>query len=528
MPGYLGSIENSQSNRFTLSFNDSVLESAFLNEYRENSLRVILTYIPWIALAFVIGSVFPFTLLRYFSLGCLGFLLLGYLYFRLFPPGDHVMQLILTATGISLGCFYAYGLIALQGSAIQWFVILLIMLHTVSTSLAIPIRFSYSVVTVTLIWFGFGFVAFVLSDLSTVKAIVQFISLGSLNFICLFVVYQQESSTRANFYQRRVIEEREEKVTELSEFLKKMFGRYFSPEVMNSLIENPLAIELGGERRSVTITMTDLRGFTALSERLEPEQVVQMLNVYFEVMVEVVLKYNGTINEIIGDALLIIFGAPQEMPDRAQRAVACAIEMQNAMADVNKRNSAQGLSELSMGIGLNEAEVIVGNIGSAKRIKYGVVGSGVNMTSRIESYTVGGQILISESVMKTVGDQLRIDSQQEVLTKGAEHPINIYEVGGISGLYNLVLREKETAMETLTQEIPVHYSVIGGKTVGDRRIDGHVIRLSKFCAEIVTNESLELLTNLKLNLDDVEGDLCAKDSYGKVTGIETMKKVVSL
>ena len=108
--------------------------------------------------------------------------------------------------------------------------------------------------------------------------------------------------------------------------------------------------------------------------------------------------------------------------------------MQNAMADVNKRNSAQGLPELAMGIGLNEAEVIVGNIGSAKRIKYGVVGSGVNMTSRIESYTVGGQILISESVMKTVGDQLRIDSQQEVLTKGAEHPINIYEVGGISGL----------------------------------------------------------------------------------------------
>ena len=270
MPGYLDSIENSQFNRFTLSFNDPVLESAFLNEYRENFLRVILSYIPWIAIGFVIGSVFPFTLLRYFSLGCLGYLFLGYLYFRLFTPGEHVMQLILTVAGISLGCFYAYGLIALQGTGIQRYMILLIMLHTVSTSLAIPIRFSYSVVTVTLIWLGFGFVAFVLSDLSTVKAIVQFISLGSLNFICLFIAYQQEFSTRANFYQRRVIKKREEKVTELSEFLKKMFGRYFSPEVMNSLLENPLALELGGERRSVTITMTDLRGFTALSERLEP------------------------------------------------------------------------------------------------------------------------------------------------------------------------------------------------------------------------------------------------------------------
>ena len=85
------------------------------------------------------------------------------------------------------------------------------------------------------------------------------------------------------------------------------------------------ALELGGERRNVTIMMSDLRGFTALSERLEPEQVVKMLNGYFEVMVEVVHQFNGTINEIIGDSLLVIFGAPQEMPDRAQRAIACAI-----------------------------------------------------------------------------------------------------------------------------------------------------------------------------------------------------------
>lgn len=117
----------------------------------------------------------------------------------------------------------------------------------------------------------------------------------------------------------------------MSALLKKMFGRYLSTEVMNSLIENPSALELGGERRKVTIMMTDLRGFTAIAERLEPEQVVQMLNSYFEVMVEVILKYNGTINEIIGDALLIIFGAPKEMIDRAQRAIACAIDMQNAM-----------------------------------------------------------------------------------------------------------------------------------------------------------------------------------------------------
>jgi Adenylate and Guanylate cyclase catalytic domain len=116
--------------------------------------------------------------------------------------------------------------------------------------------------------------------------------------------------------------DREVKVVEMTALLKKMFGRYLSTEVMNSFIEKPSTLELGGERRSVTIMMTDLRGFTALSEPLEPERVVQMINTYFEIMVDVVLKYNGTINEIIGDALLVVFGAPQAMPDRAQRAIA--------------------------------------------------------------------------------------------------------------------------------------------------------------------------------------------------------------
>jgi len=301
-----------------------------------------------------------------------------------------------------------------------------------------------------------------------------------------------------------------------SELIKKMFGRYLSTEVMNSLLEDPAALELGGEKRMVTIMMTDLRGFTALSERLKPEQVVQMLNSYFEVMVDVVLQYNGTINEIIGDALLVIFGAPQEMPDRAQRAIACAIEMQNAMAKVNEGNRAQGLPELEMGIGLNETEVIVGNIGSSKRSKYAVVGSGVNMTSRIESYTVGGQILISESVRQEAGEILRIDAQRDVLPKGTETPLRIYEVGGIAGHYNLALESKDPALVTLARQIPLRYTVLEGKDVGKKELEGSVIRLSKNCAEITLGGPISVLTNLKMNLVDVDEKLSARDFYGKV------------
>ena len=310
--------------------------------------------------------------------------------------------------------------------------------------------------------------------------------------------------------------DREAKVAEMTVLLKKMFGRYLSTEVMASLIENPSALELGGERRKVTIMMTDLRGFTALSERLQPEQVVQMLNAYFEIMVDVVLKYNGTINEIIGDALLIVFGAPQEMPERSQQAIACAIAMQNAMAEVNRENRGQGLPELEMGIGLNEAEVIVGNIGSSKRSKYAVVGSGVNMTSRIESFTVGGQILISDSVRDEAGEVLRIDRQMEVLPKGAEVPVRIYEVGGIAGGYNLALERKEADMVTLMRPVPLQYKVLEGKSVGRKVLQGSIIRLSEKSALIALDESLGLLANLKMNLGDLPEEITAKDFYGKI------------
>jgi len=317
--------------------------------------------------------------------------------------------------------------------------------------------------------------------------------------------------------------EEREKLVDMTDLLKKMFGRYLSTEVMNSLIENPSALELGGQRRRVTIMMTDLRGFTALSERLEPEQVVQMLNAYFEIMVEVVLKYNGTINEIIGDALLVIFGAPQDIPDRSQRAIACAIEMQNAMAQVNEENRVQGLPELAMGIGINETDVIVGNIGSSKRSKYSVVGSGVNMTSRIESYTVGGQILISESVHQEAGEVLRIDTQREVRPKGSETPLRIYEVGGIAGQYNLVLEWKDPILVTLARQIPLRYRVLEGKNVGKEGLEGSVVRLSEKTAIIVLEEPLESLTNLKMNIGEVDEKLSTRDFYGKV--IERLKEV---
>jgi len=343
---------------------------------------------------------------------------------------------------------------------------------------------------------------------------------GPFIFACIPAVFagslMMQRLALVNYRTAKLLEQSSVELEKSLELLKKMFGRYLSTEVMASLIENPASLELGGEKRRVTIMMTDLRGFTALSERLEPEQVVQILNAYFEVMVEVVLKYNGTINEIIGDALLVIFGAPQDMPDRSQRAIACAIEMQNAMAQVNEENRMMGLPELEMGIGINETEVIVGNIGSSKRSKYSVVGSGVNMASRIESYTVGGQILISESVRQEVGEILRIDTQRDVLPKGAETPLRIYEVGGIAGRFNLALEDKGKTPVALTRRIQLRITVLEGKDVVKKGLKGVIAQLSKNCAEITLGAPVEVMTNLKMNLTDVDEKLSARNFYGKV------------
>jgi len=331
-----------------------------------------------------------------------------------------------------------------------------------------------------------------------ISLVMGIVMLFIYSSICFFIKQQRKFTAKEK---------------EVSEFLRKMFGRYLSENVMNTMIESPDAIRLGGEKRKVTILLTDLRGFTPLSERLDPEQVMTLLNRYFDVMMRICKEYNGTIHDIIGDSLLVSFGALLEIKNHAQAAVACAIEMQNAMQVVNEENIREGLPQLEMGIGLNTAEVVVGNIGSEDRAKFGVVGSGVNMASRIESYTVGGQILISESVRREAGEVLRIDERREVLPKGAEAPLTIYEVGGIGGQYNLALKGKEPAMVTLLKPIPLRYTSLDGKHLDK---EGLVLLLSGKSAEIELDEPVEVMTNLKMNLRDVPMDLAARDFYGKV------------
>ncbi|MCP4104329.1 MAG: response regulator [Desulfobacteraceae bacterium] len=303
-----------------------------------------------------------------------------------------------------------------------------------------------------------------------------------------------------------------------NKFIRDTFGRYLSDDIVDSILESPEGMKLGGEKRKITIMMTDLRGFTAISERLPAESVVNIINIYLETMTEVILKYQGTIDEFIGDSILVIFGAPIIRDDDAKRAVACGVEMQLAMEKVNEKNREAGYPDVAQGIGINTGESVVGNIGSEKRSKYGVVGRNVNLTSRIESYTVGGQILISESTLEDCGPILRIDDQMEVMPKGVKEPLTIYEIGGIGGDYNLYIAEKEEIeLVELHRPLLISFTILNEKDARDDIHKGTIVKLSPEAAEIHGNVKVGRLANLKISLFDEDHFEITTDLYAKVT-----------
>ena len=278
------------------------------------------------------------------------------------------------------------------------------------------------------------------------------------------------------------------------------FSRYLTDAVVKSLLETPEGLKLGGDRRQVTILMCDLRGFSSISEKMPPEQVVEILNVFLGTMTEAIAPYAGTIDEFIGDAILVIFGAPIVREDDAARAVASAIAMQLAMRSVNQELTKMGLPEIAMGIGINTGEVVAGNIGSQSRAKYAVVGNHVNLTARIESYTVGGQILISENTYAEVQSLVKVNGKMEVEPKGVSHPISIYDICAIGGKYQLHLPSLSKTLQILSQPLAIAYRVLEEKHLGVESFAGEILRLSPYGAEILTEQDLPVLSNLKVYL----------------------------
>ncbi|MBW2101730.1 MAG: response regulator [Deltaproteobacteria bacterium] len=362
----------------------------------------------------------------------------------------------------------------------------------------------------------------VLSGKNDPQVKAQAFSLGANDYLVKFPE-APELLARIRYHSMAYIhlQERNEAFARLERahsFIRRTFGRYVSEDVAREVLESPEGLKLGGEKRVLTILMADLKGFTLISETLPPQKVVALINDFLEAMTEPIHRYGGTINEFLGDAILAFFGAPRPDQDHAAQAVACALEMQRTLDRLNTDNLEKGLPEIRMGIGINTGEVVLGNFGSVKRTKYGAVGKHVNLVSRIESYTVGGQVLISQSTLDACGPILRIEDRMVVSPKGIRESISLYEVGGIGGAYEICLPEKARVhLLNLKPPPPVEFSIIEGKQAGAAPFRGQLVRFGGSQGEILSDRRCRRLTDLKIRLFDSRGKEVTSDLYAKVT-----------
>ena len=215
-------------------------------------------------------------------------------------------------------------------------------------------------------------------------------------------------------------------------FIRSTFGRYLTDEVLEEILNDEDGLRIGGERRVVSILFSDLRQSTALSERMDAGDFIRMLNHYLGEMIEIINAWQGNILEFVGDAIVAVFGAPRSNEYSARDAVACAVAMQRRMGAVNDWNREQGYPELAMGIGLHTGEAILGNIGSETRMKYDMIGRNVNLASRVQSYTKGGQILATGELVEAAGDLVRLNESGTlcVTPKGISSRITLYDIIG--------------------------------------------------------------------------------------------------
>jgi adenylate cyclase len=213
------------------------------------------------------------------------------------------------------------------------------------------------------------------------------------------------------------------------QLIKGIFKQYVTPEVVDELLRDPGKLTLGGEKKSVTILFADIRNFTRLSEQIQPETVVELLNSYFDIMLEIVYRHGGILDKYLGDGMMVIFGAPVEDKNSTINALRCALEMQKASIDFSRARRLNNQATIDgIGIGLNTGEVVVGNIGSQKHKEYTIIGDNVNLTARIVSIALVNQVLISENTYKLLADKVEVKKQETVKLKGKSNPVNIYEI----------------------------------------------------------------------------------------------------
>jgi class 3 adenylate cyclase len=212
------------------------------------------------------------------------------------------------------------------------------------------------------------------------------------------------------------------------ERLKGTLGRYVSGDVAERILAERDDLSLRGELRAVTVLFLDVRGFTTVSERLKPEEVLELLNEYFDRVVHCVKARGGSVNKFIGDAAMCLWGAPKLAEHPERDAVLCALEIQEAARKLSEERRARGLTTVGIGIGINAGEVIAGNLGASERLEYTVIGDAVNLAQRLESQAREGEVLVSQQVYEKVVGLVEASERDPVKLKGKSRPVPLWEV----------------------------------------------------------------------------------------------------
>jgi adenylate cyclase len=207
-----------------------------------------------------------------------------------------------------------------------------------------------------------------------------------------------------------------------------MFGRYVSHQVRDFLVLHPDAANPSGRKERLTMFFSDVRGFTSMSEKMEPQEVQQLLSEYFTEMTGILFRYEGTLDKFMGDAIMAFFGNPVPQPDQAKRAVLMALEMQESIARLNEKLIAEGRRTIGVGMGINTGDVTVGNLGSKDFLDYTVIGDAVNLACRLEQNAKAGDIIITQATYAEVRDVVEVEPMEPIRVKGKSEPIPIYRV----------------------------------------------------------------------------------------------------
>ncbi|UCE38559.1 MAG: adenylate/guanylate cyclase domain-containing protein [Thermoplasmata archaeon] len=226
-------------------------------------------------------------------------------------------------------------------------------------------------------------------------------------------------------------------------WITSVFGKYVSPVVIDNLIKNPDRIKLGGEKRNITIFFSDIRGFTPISEKLDPEELVRLLNEYLTEMTSIIRRDRGLVDKYMGDAIMAFWGAPLDLPDHAEMACSSCLDMMDKLGELQKKWKKEGIPSFNIGIGLNSGDAIVGNMGSFDRFDYTALGDNVNLASRMEGLNklYGTNIIITENTHKIVKDKFEFRKLDAVKVKGKKKPILIYEL--LSGKDKLSKKQRD-------------------------------------------------------------------------------------